>query len=64
MNAVMASFKVPAELQGVEEQLNHDYQELQKRPQSIYAVKLQSRRQNSYYREDGNFAGIFFLWRE
>ena len=34
MDAVAASFKVPAELQGVEEQLNHDYQELQKRPQS------------------------------
>jgi len=34
MNAVVESFKVPAELQGVEEQLNYDYQELQKRPQS------------------------------
>ena len=34
MDAVAASFKVPAELQGVEEQLNHDYQERQKRPQS------------------------------
>jgi hypothetical protein len=33
MDAVVASFKVPAELQGVEEQLNHDYKERQKQPQ-------------------------------
>ena len=34
MDAVMGIFKVPAELQGVEEQLNRDYQGLQKQPHS------------------------------